>query len=132
VGTSLVITMTTPSGVGTSMSDFSVTVAAPDDHDVHADLWLRGHDGHDYRGVPVKIRWRSGGSWRTLKSIPTSMTLPGFLKDVEGNYRARATKVVLSSGADICLKAESPTRENEPIVAVVGLALAMQSPAYEY
>jgi hypothetical protein len=64
--------------------------------------------------VSVKIQRRAGGGWKTVKSTTTTTTgsYKAKLKDRPGKYRAKAPRVVLSSGADICSGAKSSTRTN--------------------
>jgi hypothetical protein len=116
------ISVTGPGGTATSTANFTVSVS----HPRTVTLSLRRHlvargqvsatDAFSacVSSVPVKIQRRSGGRWTTVKSTTTTTTgaYKTKLKDQPGKYRAKATKLVLSSGADICLAAKSPTRTN--------------------
>ena len=117
------ITVSTPGGTATSTTDFTVSTL----HARNVSLRLRKHlvargqvtatDAFSAceQSVPVKIQRRSrGGGWHTVKQTTTSSSgaYRARLNDVAGRYRARAPKVVLSSGADICQGAVSPTRRN--------------------
>jgi hypothetical protein len=64
--------------------------------------------------VPVRIQRRVSGQWRTVRRTTTSSSgsYRKRIPDRPGKYRARAPKVVLSDGADICLRATSPNRRN--------------------
>jgi hypothetical protein len=64
--------------------------------------------------VPVKIQRRVSGQWKTVGSTTTTSTgsYKKRIPDKPGKYRARATRVVLNSGADICSRATSPVRRN--------------------
>jgi hypothetical protein len=65
-------------------------------------------------GVEVKIQRLKSGSWKTVATDTTSSggAFKANLSDVEGKYRAKAPKVVLGSGADICSAATSPKRSH--------------------
>jgi hypothetical protein len=64
--------------------------------------------------VPVKIQRRVSGAWKNVGSTATTSTgsYKKRIKDKPGKYRARATKVAINSGADVCSKATSPVRKN--------------------
>jgi IPT/TIG domain len=64
--------------------------------------------------VPVKIQRRVSGNWKNVGSTTTtaSGSYKKKIKDKTGKYRAKATKVSLNAGADICKKATSPVRKN--------------------
>jgi hypothetical protein len=116
------IKVTTPSGSATSTADFTVSTV----HSRTVTLRLRKHlvargmvsvgDGFTACAatVPVKIQRRVSGHWKTVGS--TTTTSAGAYKkripDKPGRYRARATRVALNSGADICKRATSPVRRN--------------------
>lgn len=116
------ITVTTPGGTATSTANFTVSTL----HSRSVTLGLRKHlvargkvsaaDAFTacVSGVPVTIQRRSGGSWKNVKSTTTSTSgaYKVRVKDVEGKYRARAKRVVLSSGVDICAGAKSAARTN--------------------
>jgi hypothetical protein len=64
--------------------------------------------------VPVKIQRRVSGHWKAVGSTTTTSTgaYKKRIKDKTGKYRARATKVALNSGADVCSRATSPVRRH--------------------
>jgi len=64
--------------------------------------------------VPVKIQRRVSGHWKTVGKTTTSDTgaYKKRIKDKPGKYRARATRITLNDGADICLGATSPVRRH--------------------
>jgi hypothetical protein len=64
--------------------------------------------------VPVKIQRRVSGDWKTVGSATTTSTgaYKKRIPDKTGRYRARATRVALNSGADLCSRATSPVRRN--------------------
>jgi IPT/TIG domain len=64
--------------------------------------------------VPVKIQRRVSGHWKTVGSATTTSTgaYKKRIPDKMGRYRARATRVALNSGADLCSRATSPVRRN--------------------
>jgi hypothetical protein len=64
--------------------------------------------------VPVKIQRRVSGHWKAVGSTTTTSTgaYKKRIKDKTGKYRARATKVSLNSGADVCSRATSPVRRH--------------------
>jgi len=66
--------------------------------------------------VPVKIQRKSkGGGWNNVGTATTSAsgTYSKKIKDKSGKYRARAAKVSLNAGVDVCLKATSPVRNHK-------------------
>jgi len=64
--------------------------------------------------VPVKIQRRVSGHWKTVGSTTTTATgaYKKRIPDKPGKYRAKAPKVTLNAGADICSAATSPIRTN--------------------
>jgi hypothetical protein len=117
------ITVTTPGGTATSTNNFTVSTLHARDVSLtlHKHLVASGHvtvsDSFSACAdtVPVKIqRRKAGGHWDTLKEITTSSSgaYRTRLKDRPGTYRARASKVALASGVDVCQGATSPTRRN--------------------
>jgi hypothetical protein len=64
--------------------------------------------------VPVKIQRRVSGNWKTVASATTTSTgtYKKRIPDKTGRYRARATRVAVNSGADLCSRATSPVRRN--------------------
>ena len=111
------ITVVTPFGTATSTESFTVLLTV---HSRAISLGLarhlvaRGHvtaaDGFSacHASVPVKIRHRVSGVWRTIDSTFTDAT--GFYRvriaDKPGAYRAKAPKVVIDN--DVCARAFSP------------------------
>lgn len=67
-----------------------------------------------FAGVPVKIQRRKSGHWKNVGTTTTNDNgvYKRRIKDKPGKYRALAPKVSLNDGADLCLKAKSPTRKN--------------------
>jgi hypothetical protein len=116
------IKVTTPSGSATSATDFTVSTV----HSRSVTLSLRKHlvargmvsVGDAFTAcaatVPVKIQRRVSGHWKTVGSTTTTDTgaYKKRIPDKTGRYRARATRVVLNSGADICKRATSPVRRH--------------------
>jgi hypothetical protein len=64
--------------------------------------------------VPVKIQRRVSGHWRTVGSTTTSDTgaYKKRIRDKGGKYRARATRVSLNNGADLCSHSTSRVRRH--------------------
>jgi len=64
--------------------------------------------------VPVKVQRRVSGRWTTVRTTTSSSSgsYRRRIPDRPGKYRARAPRVVLSDGTDICLRATSPVRRN--------------------
>jgi hypothetical protein len=116
------IKVTTPSGSATSTADFTVTVVTV--HSRSVTLSLRRHliargkvsvaDAFSACAatVPVKIQRRVSGHWKTVGSTTTTSTgsYKKRIPNKHGRYRARATRVALNSGADVCKRATSPVR----------------------
>jgi IPT/TIG domain len=116
------IKVTTPSGSGTSTADFVVSTV----HSRSITLSLRKHlvargmvsVGDAFTAcaasVPVKIQRRVSGHWKTVGSTTTTSTgaYKKRIPDKPGRYRARATRVSLNSGADVCKRATSPVRRH--------------------
>lgn len=117
------IRVTNGGGTATSATDFIVSKT----HSRSVTLKLKKHvvasgsvsvsDGFTacVASVPVKIQRKGGGGgWKNVGSTTTSSTgsYKKKVKDKEGKYRARVTKVVLNNGVDLCLKATSPVRKH--------------------
>jgi hypothetical protein len=116
------IKVTTPSGSATSTADFVVGTL----HSRSITLSLRKHlvargmvsVGDAFTAcaasVPVKIQRRVSGHWKTVGSTTTTSTgaYKKRIRDRAGRYRARATRISLNSGADICSRATSPVRRH--------------------
>jgi hypothetical protein len=64
--------------------------------------------------VPVKIQRKTSSGWKAVGTATTtaSGSYSKKIKDKTGKYRARANKVTLNTGADICSKATSPVRKH--------------------
>jgi IPT/TIG domain len=64
--------------------------------------------------VPVKIQRKTNGGWTGAGSTTTdaSGSYKKKIKDKPGKYRAKATKVTLNNGVDICSGAKSPVRKH--------------------
>jgi hypothetical protein len=64
--------------------------------------------------VPVKIQRRVSGHWKTVGRTTTTSTgiYRKRIPDKPGRYRAKAPRVILNAGADICLGATSPVRRH--------------------
>jgi hypothetical protein len=118
------IKVTAPAGTATSTTDFTVTVITV--HSRSITLSLRKHlvargkvsvgDGFTACAatVPVKIQRRVSGHWKTVGSTTTTSTgaYKKRIPNKHGKYRARATRVAMNSGADVCKRATSPVRTN--------------------
>jgi hypothetical protein len=116
------IKVTTPSGSATSTADFVVSTV----HSRSITLSLRKHlvargmvsVGDAFTAcaasVPVKIQRRVSGHWKTVGSTTTTSTgaYKKRIRDRAGRYRARAARVSLNSGADVCSRAVSPVRRH--------------------
>jgi hypothetical protein len=66
--------------------------------------------------VPVKIqRKKKGGGWKNVGNTTTtaSGSYSKKIKDKPGKYRAKAPKVTLNNGADICSGDKSPARTHK-------------------
>ena len=116
------IKVTTPGGTATSATDFTVSTTHSRSVTLHLKRHLRAKgvvsvsDGFTacVASVPVKIQRKSAGGWRTVGSATTgaSGSYSKKIKDKSGKYRARAPKVALSAGVDVCLKATSAVRKH--------------------
>jgi IPT/TIG domain-containing protein len=120
------ISVTTPGGTATSLTDFTVTAQQVERHTRSLTLALRGHpvvrgrvnaaDGFDecVSNVTVKIQRKRQGRWRTVGKDQTDAqgNYSKTVRDRPGAYRAVAVKKVLGGGADICKVAASPRRTN--------------------
>jgi hypothetical protein len=116
------IKVTVGGGTVTSTADFTVSTV----HSRSITLSLRKHlvargmvsVGDAFTAcaasVPVKIQRRVSGHWKAVGSTTTTSTgaYKKRIKDKTGKYRARATKVALNSGADVCSRATSPVRRH--------------------
>ncbi|MEA2453530.1 MAG: hypothetical protein QOG04_2240 [Actinomycetota bacterium] len=115
-----VITVTSPTGTGTSNQSFVV-------QDIHArtvSLSLSGHLAvagqvsavDNFAGcevdVAVKIQRRVNGTWNTIRVVNTGADglFSTELRDRKGYYRARAVK--LEDTQDLCRRATSPIRRH--------------------
>jgi len=116
------IKVTTPGGSATSTADFTVNKT----HSRSVTLTLKKHlvakgvvsasDGFTacVASVPVKIQRKTSAGWKNVGSTTTdaSGSYKKKIKDKPGKYRARAPKVTLNAGADICSAGTSPVRKN--------------------
>jgi IPT/TIG domain len=117
------ISVTTPGGTATSATNFTVSTV----HSRSVTLSLKRHlvakgvvsvgDGFTacVASVPVKIQRRVSGSWKAVGSTTTTSTgsYSKKLKDKTGKYRAKAPKVTLNAGVDICKGAKSSARTHK-------------------
>jgi IPT/TIG domain len=116
------ITVTTPGGTATSAANFTVSTV----HSRSVTLKLVKHlvaKGHVSVGdgftacaasVPVKIQRKVSGSWKNVGSTTTSASgsYKKKIKDKPGKYRAKAPKVALNAGVDVCKGDTSPVKKN--------------------
>jgi hypothetical protein len=116
------IKVTTPVGSATSTTNFTVSTT----HARSVTLRLRKHllargvvsasDGFTgcMMDVSVKIQRRMSGHWKTIGTTTTTATgaYKKRIPDRPGTYRAKAPKITLNAGADICSDAKSPVRRN--------------------
>jgi hypothetical protein len=116
------ISVTTPGGTATSATNFTVSIV----HSRSVTLSLKRHlvakgvvsvsDGFTacVASVPVKIQRRVSGSWKAVGSTTTtaSGSYSKKIKDKTGKYRAKAPKVTLNAGVDVCKGAKSPVRKH--------------------
>ena len=116
------IKVTTPCGSATSTTDFTVSKT----HSRSVTLSLKKHlrakgvvsvgDGFTActASVPVKIQRRVSGNWKSVGSTTTdaSGSYSKKIKDKPGKYRAKAPKVALNNGVDVCLGDTSPARKH--------------------
>jgi IPT/TIG domain len=116
------ISVTTPGGTATSATNFTVSTV----HSRSVTLSLKKHlvakgvvsvgDGFTacVASVPVKIQRRVSGNWKAVGSTTTtaSGSYSKKIKDKTGKYRAKAPKVTLNAGVDICKGAKSPVRKH--------------------
>jgi len=116
------ISVTTPSGTGTSTANFTVSAV----HTRSVTLSLKKHlvakgvvsVGDAFTAcaasVPVKIQRRSSGGWKNVGSTTTtaSGSYSKKIKDKEGKYRALVKSFTPNSGVDVCSKAKSPVRKH--------------------
>jgi hypothetical protein len=116
------IKVTTPGGSVTSSTNFTVSTL----HSRSVTLSLKKHlvargtvtVGDAFTAcissVPVKIQRRKSGNWKTVGSTTTSASgsYKKRIRDREGKYRAKAPRVVLNNGVDICSADSSPARRH--------------------
>ncbi|HEX9123218.1 MAG TPA: hypothetical protein VF984_07650 [Actinomycetota bacterium] len=64
--------------------------------------------------VPVKIQRRVSGHWKNVGSTTTSASgsYKKRIKDKTGKYRAKAPRVALNAGVDVCSVDTSPVRRH--------------------
>jgi hypothetical protein len=116
------IKVTTPGGTATSTTSFTVSKTHPRTVTLSLKKHLRAKgvvsvgDGFTActASVPVKIQRRVSGNWKSVGSTTTdaSGSYSKKIKDKPGKYRAKATKVALNNGVDVCLGDTSPTRKH--------------------
>lgn len=117
------VTVTTPSGTGSSAAPFTVM---PDTATVHPrTLSLKLTTGRVVRGriksadhftdctghVVVKIQRKGKHGWKTIASVLTKAT--GKFKESvvhRGTFRTLAKRVTVNGGDDVCKRAVSPVR----------------------
>src|SRR5262245_5571504 len=116
------IKVTTPGGSVTSTTDFTVSKT----HSRSVTLKLKQHlvakgvvsasDGFSActASVPVKVQRKTSSGWKNVGSTTTdaSGSYKKKIKDKPGKYRAKAPKVTVNAGVDICSAATSPVRKN--------------------
>jgi hypothetical protein len=119
------IRVTTPGGTATSATDFTVSTVGKT-HSRSVTLKLKKHlvangvvsasDGFTAcaASVPVKIQRKTSSGWKNVGGTTTdaSGAYKKKIKDKPGKYRAKAPKVTLNAGADICSAATSAVRKN--------------------
>jgi hypothetical protein len=116
------IKVTTPGGTATSTTSFTVSKTHPRTVTLSLKKHLRAKgvvsvgDGFTActASVPVKIQRRVSGNWKSVGSTTTdaSGSYSKKIKDKPGKYRAKAPKVALNNGVDVCLGDTSPTRKH--------------------
>ena len=116
------IKVTTPGGSATSTTNFTVSIV----HSRSVTLTLKKHlvakgavnVGDTFTAceanVPVKIQRRVSGNWKSVGSTTTnaSGSYSKKIKDKTGKYRAKAPKVTLNNGVDVCSGDKSPARNH--------------------
>jgi IPT/TIG domain len=116
------IRVTVGGGTVASATDFTVSTV----HSRSVTLTLKKHlvakgkvsvgDGFTAcaASVPVKIQRRVSGNWKNVASTTTSDTgaYKRKIKDKPGKYRAKAPKVTLNAGVDVCKVDTSPVKKN--------------------
>jgi hypothetical protein len=116
------VSVTTPGGTGTSLTDYTVT--PPASHARSVSLRLRLHlvatgrvmaaGGFDACevGVVVKIQRRGPKGWHALGRDTTGgrARYREHVVDRAGMYRSVAPRRVVNGGQDLCLRAVSPVR----------------------
>jgi len=119
-GTTGRVRVTNPGGTATSTTDFVVSTvhSRTVSMDLSKHLVAKGQVSTGFTscesGVQVKIqRWKDGG-WTTKATATTSGTgsYKAQLPDKDGKYRAKAPKLVLGNGVDVCSSAASPSRKH--------------------
>jgi hypothetical protein len=116
------IRVTTPGGTATSATDFTVSKTHPRSVTLSLKKHLRAKgvvsvgDGFTActASVPVKIQRKTSSGWKNVGSTTTdaSGSYKKKVKDKPGKYRAKAPKVALNNGVDLCLGDTSPTRKH--------------------
>lgn len=115
------ISVTNPTGTGTSATNFTVTAGATT-HERTITLDLRKHliatglvtvsDGLGAcaSNVPVKIQRLRNGTWRTIDTTQTDGAglYREHIADRVGVYRSVAKRVELNNGLDVCARDRSP------------------------
>jgi IPT/TIG domain len=116
------IRVTTPGGTATSTTNFTVSTT----HARSVTLSLKKHlvargkvsvvDAFTAcaASVPVKIQRKTSSGWKNVGSTTTDVSgsYKKKIKDKPGKYRAKAPKVALNNGVDLCLGDTSPTRKH--------------------
>ena len=116
------IRVTVGGGTVASTADFVVSIV----HSRSVTLSLKKHlvakgvvsvgDGFTActASVPVKIQRKTSSGWKAVGSTTTtaSGSYSKKIKDKTGKYRAKAPKVTLNAGVDICKGAKSPVRKH--------------------
>jgi hypothetical protein len=118
------VSVTTPSGSGSSAAPFTVTEdPAPTVHSrtvsmtlangriVRGRLKSAGHFADCTRHVVVKIQRKGAHGWKTIASVLTKPT--GKFKESvvhNGTFRALAKRIKVNGGDDVCKRAVSPVR----------------------
>ena len=116
------IKVTTPGGTATSTTDFTVSKTAFEERHAESEE-APGAKGVVSVGdgftacaasVPVKIQRKTSGGWKSVGSTTTdaSGSYSKKIKDKPGKYRAKAPKVALNNGVDVCLGDTSPARKH--------------------
>jgi IPT/TIG domain-containing protein len=119
------VSLTTPLGLVTSLTNFAVKSrgAAASKHARAVSFALHGKraqgrvkapDGFSgcVAGVPVRIQHRGKHSWKTVKAVRTngSGRFSTVLNRTRGMYRALAPKTTANAGVDVCRRRASAQR----------------------